>query len=247
MTKGYPRLFKGVILYILLMAAGCVGYNVEKDGVYYKQFNEANGQNKRLIENADPFTFTALEFEYGKDRTSVYYQGRVIPGADPASFKTMSRLYATDAQRAYHAGDSIASSSPEDFAIIDEYYSRDKKNVFYTTHPLNVCSIRNFFIYSNRIESDKLERWSTDGCYYYFKHHRIPSKDYNNTRIYFGSAGFAKDRQWVYYRDRKINFNDQGERIIDTVDVQTFSVSEYIKCRDKYGCINVYHGRKNCD
>ncbi|MGH9954712.1 MAG: DKNYY domain-containing protein, partial [Nitrososphaeraceae archaeon] len=72
----------------------CTGYNVEKDGVYYKRFDEARGPSQGLIKDADPESFVVLDYEYGKDRNHAFYQGSVIPGAEPSSFKPLTRLYA---------------------------------------------------------------------------------------------------------------------------------------------------------
>lgn len=225
----------------------CTGYNVERDAVYYKEFDESRGSSQRVIKDADPESFEILEYEYGKDYKHVFYQGKMIPGADPSTFKPLTRLYAVDKFRGYYSGDSIALSTANGFTIIDAYFSKDISNVFYTVEPLNVCSVENFVIYPNKIEEDILERWSTDGCFYYFNNFRIPSTDYENIKFFAGSAGFAKDKRWVYYRDRKINYNKEGLRIIDTVDVETFIVKDYLDCSDKFGCINVFHGRKNCN
>lgn len=236
-----------VLLFLgAIFLASCTGYNIERDGVYYKTFDEEQGSGKRLIKDADPENFVILEYEFGKDNQHVFYQGEIIPGANPSSFNPLTRLYATDKYRAYYAGDSIESSTSNGFEIIDEYYSKDKVDVFYTTKSLNVCSIDNFHIYSNKMEEDIRERWSTDGCFYYFNNFKIPSSDYENIAFFMGSAGLAKDKRWVYYRDRKLNYNEHGEKIIDTVDVATFNVTNYLDCSDKFGCINIYHGRKSC-
>ena len=76
---------------------------------------------------------------------------------------------------------------------------------------------------------------------------KIPSDDYKNLFLFKGSAGIAKDKKWVYMMDRKINFDEEGNKILDTVDAATFTVTNYLECKDKYGCINVYHGREDCN
>lgn len=230
-----------------IILVNCTGYTVEKDAVYYKRFDEANGPSQGLIQEADAESFVALEYEYGKDNKHVFYQGKLVPGAEPSSFKPLTRLYAVDKFRGYYAGDSIAHSTANGFTIIDDYYSKDNTNVFYTIEPLDVCSVNDFHIYPNKIEEAITERWSTDGCFYYFKHFKVPSTDYKNVKFFLGSAGFAKDKQWVYYLNRRINYNEEGERIIDTVDVETFNVTGYLDCRDKFGCINVFKGREECE
>lgn len=106
--------------------------------------------------------------------------------------------------------------------------------------------LRTFIFILIKLKRTRFERWSTDGCFYYFNNFKIPSNDYENIKFFIGSAGFAKDKRWVYYRDRKINYNGKGERIIDTVDVETFNVTNYLDCSDKFGCLNHVHGRKNC-
>ncbi len=200
------------------------------------------------MKDLDPGTFEVLgNNDYGKDIKYVYYKGNPISGADPATFKFVSDLYATDKFRAYYAGDSIQSSSNNEFKIIDSYYSSNYKDIYYTTKPLHVCSTKEFTIYPNPNNESEYQRWATDGCYYYFMNYKIPSDDYKNVILFKGSAGFAKDKKWVYKMDRKINFDEDGNKILDTVDVATFSVKNYIDCKDKFGCINPYHGRQECE
>ena len=86
-------------------------------------------------------------------------------------------------------------------------------------------------------------RWSTDGCFYYYNNVKTPSNDYQNIIIFKGSSGIAKDRKYVYLEDRNIYFNKEGKKILDTIDLETFTVIDNIRCKDKFGCINPYHGR----
>lgn len=239
------------IFYLLaifaLLLTGCTGYEVKDDGVYYKSWNEGNGSSSMLMEDADANTFETLsDHIYGKDKNAVFYRGQKIPGADPNTFKLLEELYAVDKSRAYYAGDSIATSGSEGFEIIDAYYSKDRKNVYYETNPLNVCSVGNFrFVYTDKSE-DSWERWTTDGCHYFMKNYKIPSDEYGNIKLFKGSAGIATDSRYVYFLDRNMYYDEDGKRVLDTIDLATFQVSNYIDCKDKYGCINVFHGREDC-
>ena len=232
------------ILSLLFLLWNCVGYNVKKEGVYYDTFDEARGSGGFFIEEADPKTFETLEHEYGKDKNAAYYQGRIIPGSDPLTFKVLTRLYAKDMFNGYYAGDSIAGSDGLTFRVIDDYFSSDRKDIFYTTMPLKVCSVVNFKIFENETKESDYERWATDGCSYFFNNYKIPSDDYENIFLFRGSAGFAKDTEWVYYRDLKINFNNEGKRILNAA---SFTIKGHLDCSNKYGCINVLHGRKDCE
>ena len=243
MTKHYH-----LFIFIVSILPACTGYVVENDGVYYRDWNEARGSGKRLLKKLDPKSFEVLDNnDYGKDINFVYYNGNPIAGADPGTFKFVGDLYAVDKFKAYYAGDSIESSSSNDFKIIDSYYSSDYKDIFYTTKPLHVCTINNLKIFKNENNESDYQRWATDGCFYYFMNFKIPSDDYKNLFLFKGSAGIAKDKKWVYFMDRKINFDEEGNKILDTVDAATFTVTNYLECKDKFGCINVYHGREDCN
>ncbi|MEZ4804716.1 MAG: DKNYY domain-containing protein [Bacteroidia bacterium] len=239
--------YSHIALVILFILTGCSGYVVEDEGVYYKDWNEARGSSKRLLKDLDPKTFEVLDDDdYGKDFKFVYYHGNPIIGADPKTFKVVGDQYAIDKNRAYYAGLAIETSSSKGFKIIDSYYSCDNKDYYYTTKPLHVCSTKDFKIFPNPNNESEYQRWATDGCYYYYMNFKIPSDDYKNVTLFKGSHGFAKDKSWVYCMDRKINFDAEGNKIIDTVDVATFTVTNYLDCRDKFGCINPYHGREDC-
>lgn len=235
-------------IFFIVAIISCNKYEVQKDGVYYKNWNEARGSATTLLSGADPNTFEILSNEdYGKDKNVVYYQGVSIPGADAQSFEFITDLYSKDKHRAYYSGDSIEGSSSKGFRVIDSYYSSDYKDIFHTTNPLHVCNIKNFKIFENQNSENIYQRWSTDGCNYYFQHYKVPSSDYKNVSIFRESAGFAKDKQWVYLEGRKLNYNEEGILIIDTIDALSFMVTNYIDCKDTFGCINPYFGRKECD
>lgn len=65
-----------LLMVLAFLLVGCTGYDVERDGVYYKSWNEASGSSKRLLREADPAIFQVLDdARYGKDERRVYYQG----------------------------------------------------------------------------------------------------------------------------------------------------------------------------
>lgn len=46
-------------------------------------------------------------------------------------------------------------------------------------------------------------------------------------------------------QDHRLIF-DEEKKIAETSDIPSFTVTGYLECRDKYGCVNVFHGRENC-
>jgi len=224
---------------------GCsTGYEKEGNAVYYKYWNEGSGSHKERL-NADSKTFKVLKDDkYAKDDKSVFYEGELIEDADAASFETLGEWYAKDKYRGYYGKSPIKSSDGKRFKVIDSYYSTDGKDIFYDTLPLHVCSTKDFRIVYNE---DGPYKWTTDGCFYYYMNFKVPSNDYVSMKVYKNSGGLSKDKKWVYFLDHKLNYDIDGKKVVDTIDAESFEVTNFLECRDKFGCFNPYHGRKDCD
>lgn len=231
----------------LLFTVSCNHYENEGDAVYYKSWNEAEGSRIKTLYGVDPQKFHVLKYDrYAKDDRLVFFDGDTVKGADAKSFEAIGEFYGRDKYRGYSGGDSIRSSKGATFKIIDSDYSTDGKDIFYDTIPLKVVSVKKFKFVFNLGEKD-WARWTTDGKYYYFMNFKVPSGDYGHMILYKNSGGLSKDRNWVYFRDHRLNYDDSGKMVVDTIDVRSFKVTGYLECRDKYGCFNVFHGREKCD
>lgn len=236
-----------LIALVILTLTGCdPKYNNEGDAVYYEYWNEANGSHKDKIEEADPKTFRILKFRrYAKDKKNVFYNGGVIAGADVSTFEAIDAYFARDKNTGYYCSDSVKSSDGKTFKRIEDDYSTDGKDVFYRTNPLKVESVKKFrFLYASGGDSWE---WATDDSYYYYESNKVPSDDYANMTVYKNSGGISKDRHWVYFRDHKLNYNDNGKRVVDTIDAASFTVTDYLKCHDKFGCFNAWLERGKCE
>ena len=228
----------------LLFWSCSTGYQNEGDAVYYEHWNEGSGQHKERIE-ADPKTFQVFMFDrYAKDNSSAFYKGEKIDGADAPSFEPVGNNHARDKNRAWYGKDSILTALGASFNVINAYYSTDGNDYFYTTQPLKMAAPGNFkFVYGE----GNAECWTTDGEFYYYKQFKVPSDDYQHLKIYPKSGGISSDRRYAYFLDHKLNYDIDGNKVVDTIDVATFRVTGFIECRDKYSCFNVYHGRTKCE
>jgi len=235
-----------VCLLLFLVTVSCNHYENNGDSVYYKSWNEGQGSRIKTLYGVDPKKFHLLKYDrYAKDDRLVFFDGDTVQGADATSFEAIGEYYAKDKYHGYYGKDSIRTSRGASFKIIDSYYSTDDNDIFYDTIPLNVVSTQKFrFVFNSGEQA--WARWTTDGKYYYYMNFRIPSYDYNNVVLYKNSGGIARDKRWVYFLNRKLNYDDGGKLAIDTIDIPTFKVTGYLDCRDKNGCINVFHGREKC-
>ncbi|MFM7016683.1 MAG: DKNYY domain-containing protein [Bacteroidota bacterium] len=234
-----------VLLYnvVILITACSSGYKIEGDKVYYEYANEAHGQQKVLLK-ADAKTFQVLKHEgYAKDAHTVFYYGKELKGADVNSFESLGDFYARDKNVGWYSMDSIKGSHGPTLKIVNDYYSTDGSDYFYTSFPLHITNVQKFkFV----IGENDYQCWTTDGAFYYFNQYKVPSFDYNHFIIYPKSGGLSRDQKWVYFYNHRLNVDENGKTIVDTIDAATMKSNGYLDARDKWGCINVYHGREKC-
>jgi hypothetical protein len=183
---------------------------------------------------------------YGKDRRLAFFQGVPVPGADAASFESLGNFYARDKYRGYYENTPVTAAEGRNFRVIATYYTTDGRDVFYKTRPLHVASVKNFrFVYPSGEED--WDRWTTDGVSYFNQDRRIPSDDYRHLVLYPNSGGISRDNRWAYYQDHKLNDDEQGRKLIDTIDIASFRVLYRYSCRDKYGVFEAGLGRLAAD
>ncbi len=233
-----------ICLSVILFSCN-TGYENDGEKVYYNYWNEGSGSHKVELD-ANPETFKILDHDrYAKDDKNVWFDGEIVKDADAETFESIHEWYGRDKNSGFRTGAMVQGSQGKSFELIDKnYYSTDGIDVFYDTLPLKVCSAKNFVILT---EEDGPWKWTTDGCFYYYMSWKIPSADYKNVTYFEGSNGLAKDLKYVYFGDHLLNYNDEGERIIDTIDAASFTVSGLLDCKDKWGCINIYWGREDCE
>src|SRR5699024_7578816 len=158
--------------------------------------NAALGKELKPL-NADADTFEILDYEsYAKDKKFVFYNSIKLKGTDAKTFVALDKYYGKNKNTVWYAEDPIKVSESDSFPINDAYYSRYANDVYWIINPLNVVNPDQFrFVYGKL----KQQSWTTDGQYYYFMNHRVPSEDYENVVIYRNSGGIAKGDKWVYF------------------------------------------------
>lgn len=115
------------------------GYKIEdQQVVFYHGFPA----QRQLVAEADPRTFKSINREYGKDKTRVFYYGKVLPKADPASFEYLGGAFSKDKNYGF-TRDEIISEDGAHFEIVPNpnetpgnvtaegiVYARDRRKVY---------------------------------------------------------------------------------------------------------------------
>ena len=96
MLMGFALIISPGCTSTLKAVTGTYSYYEVTDGkVTYFRWNPMSMRyHTRVLEEADPNTFEAIDSEHGKDATTVYQWDVPILHADPATFKRLRKSYA---------------------------------------------------------------------------------------------------------------------------------------------------------
>jgi|GEM_PF-3451928 len=265
LVEGYKTKDGKVYFRTLSSLTGTTSFEVQgADAASFKQLSDPRfGRDKNhvymasgVIAGADPATFQMMNdlnvlgmSRYAKDKDHMFLEGSIIPGADPATFKRLKFYYAIDRQQVYYDGLPFTTNT-NTFVLLDEYYAQDSSDVYLMGEPLGVCSVKKFeFVFPRGnfeaigVDEPGTDRWARDGCRYFYGKTKMSSADYDNITVFKGSMGVMKDSGTAYVRGRDIRFDVNGEKLLDTLDVATFTANRMLDCSDKFGPINAFCGR----
>ncbi|WP_264040420.1 DKNYY domain-containing protein [Mycolicibacterium hodleri] len=219
------RLTAAVCVAVVAALAGCdrggspdslfdsAGYHVRGDAVFYLQAFPGKAVE---VGGADAATFDPLDRTFGKDRSTVYVDGRALADADPATFELLDRPdFAKDADHVYQR-DTVFSDDPDHFELLDGNLARDSDAVYWS---------------DGRILSDDPAHFRivSDSDYYLFTRddrvvqvngNPVAGADPATFRVLRG--GYSRDDHGVFY------FTDR----IAAADPRTFDVLEGPFARD---------------
>lgn len=119
--------------YIVIPGYSVLVHMPREPGSSYERQREV-----KVIENADPNTFSVMRWPYSKDAKSVFYKATPIEGADTNTFTVMNgvgnemELYASDGKNVYRNDRRIEGIvSTDTFTLLSRSYIKNTKGVFY--------------------------------------------------------------------------------------------------------------------
>jgi len=140
----------GATVVTCLASAGCgkPGYR-KTNGRWTWAWSDSN---TKVLSGVDAGSFVVLaDCKYGKDRSHVFYEGRLILNADPDSFVLLptnvgwfGQCYAKDRCQVFLQGYPVTGADPGSFEIIDAPYARDRTRVYCGTVPMEGSDPRTF-------------------------------------------------------------------------------------------------------
>ncbi len=221
MTRQPGRWIMRILVLLLATAAltACnTGYQQINGQWMYVTLDESQGRRENPIAGADAATFERIErSDFARDRSRVYYQGRVLEGADAATFEHLKGNYWKDRNRVYYFSRPLAGADPGSYRLLRADWGRDNRNVFVGADAVDPKDIGTFEVVN--------DNWARDSLWYYpaqyGRYAPIETLDRATFKILDGV--WAKDCCRVYY------FN----RVVEGADPATFEVINDVRGRDK--------------
>jgi len=101
-------------------ASGDLGMGFRKDKLYVYS-------DDTIIKNADPATFEIVNWQWEKDKSTYFYNGKAMPEVDFNSFVILQGNYSKDKNRVYFYNNIVVDADPATFKVDDmTYIGRDK-------------------------------------------------------------------------------------------------------------------------
>ena len=170
---------------------------------------------QQMIEGADPKTFVFFGSEmnlwgvpmqpYAKDKSHVYFMGRLLQDARPKAFRILEDGYSADSIHVWKESRRVPGAGPKTFEILGAFYTRDGKNVYFHNKPLDKVDVASFEVLSDaRYTRDKNQVW--------LYRQRIENAEATSFEVL--QNDYAKDQLHVF----------QGRKILSGAHSDTFRV-----------------------
>jgi DKNYY family protein len=183
------------------------GYHVRGDKVYYLSAFPGKASE---IAGADAASFKAFDTTYAKDRSKVYFDGRLLSGADATSFNVLERSgFAKDRNYGYVL-DRPVSDDPGHFELIDGGLSKDSGAVYWTDGRVLSEDPAHFAIVSNNDHY----LYTKDSRTVQVNGNAIPGADPATFHVLNGA--YAQDgRRIFYFTDPVVDADSASFRPLD--------------------------------
>lgn len=190
-------------------------YAKDRDRVYFgdtyrkgQEYYVVKHSRLRVLNGADPATFRYLNYDYSRDKSSVFYEGVAFPVKDIETFELIDREYARDRVTAYYRQRPIPGSDGITFAVIEGGYSKDAKHIFYSGLPPGENNlVRTSAVKGARPESFKVlgGGYAVDASQVYYRG-ALLTKDVASFALLDG--GYAKTAKHVYFQGKAVKGAD---------------------------------------
>ena len=145
-------------------------------------------------------SFVVVDYQYAKDKSSVFYEGDKISKAESYSFELISDGYAKDINRVYFRDKIVEKADPSSFKTLNEnensmgetIYAKDKNGIYVNDKHFAEADAATFKVLN--------EKYSMDKKGVYFRMKKVKNVDRSSFKVYphFMGDTDAEDQNHKY-------------------------------------------------
>jgi hypothetical protein len=141
------NLITKIVLFVIipLKIMGCSsGYKKVDNKWAWVSYDEGNWGDSTFLEvNYNSFKVLS-DTRYGKDDSTVFFEGKPIHNADSKSFRIINKNYAADDSQVYLISYLVFGANSATFKPLRFPFSRDDKTIFCGSVPMKVDDLEHF-------------------------------------------------------------------------------------------------------
>jgi len=177
-----------------------------------------------VVKDADPETFTLVDERYGKDKNSVFYWGSKLYNSDPNTFIVFDGGWAKDGNNVYNYGRRffMEGLNTNSLKILSPQWWKDDRSAYYwdsfSVRRILQADVATFDAARIISPQSRVTFFAKDkNSYYYALNKDIVTVDRNSITEWKEDIGndYSKDQNFVY---------DFLGRVLDGADPQTFEI-----------------------
>lgn len=150
---GVRQKIKNIITTPADMSDAGGGYFKDKTKVYYE-----SGEERIVIDEADPSTFRVLADGIAQDAKYVYFFSDRTD-LDSATFRYLNSPYFLDKNGVYYLVEGtdiqkITKADPASFMVLNSHFAKDKAAVYYQSEILKTADVKTFVVINEKYSKD---------------------------------------------------------------------------------------------
>lgn len=152
-------------------------------------------------------SFVVVDYQYAKDKSSVFYEGRKLSGAESNTFELISYGYAKDRQHVFFRNVIVDKADPSTFTAFIEnensmgetVYAKDRNGIYVNDKHFAIADLKTFKILNEKYTLDK------NGVY--FKMKKVKNADPASFIVFphFMGDADAEDKNNRYGEGKVVN------------------------------------------
>lgn len=106
---------------------------------------------RKMLPDADPASFSPLDYNHSKDSQRAYWEATPLEGVDISTFQSHDHLWAHDKTSVYYRGKAVEGADGSTVEFLDGNYVKDSSSVFHTFKKVEGADAASFEVFRDKM------------------------------------------------------------------------------------------------